>query len=1261
MAKTPKAITDMSTLARVIFDPDTVPPSVPTGVAGVATSSTRIDLSWSASTDTGGSGLTGYLVYRGSGQIAQVGATSLSYSDTGLLPSTPYQYQVAALDGAGNLSGKSTVISVTTQAAPTGPPVVSWSYPIASLLGIAGVQDYPSTAWSTYAKHNTMFMGGYWEGHTSLNRQAAVTGIKAASTLPTKTLVFQYMSLNQIDTSANGVAYSLWRSEVQTRNWLCYLVRTTGSPLPSLDGPPTQEVLYTDYAGTNPSLEYPYEFGAKYCYNAVLTTTREVRFTSLSTNLVATNLDGLLQDNFLCDPGLDGDFNRDGVTETHGSPTVITPWLQAGQLRYCNQMRALAPTKYVMANYGGGYGDAGTASAGVMQSQLDGGVCESFIGKDWSRDTWQGFVPMMAAYYKALDIAKNPQMVVFQGSWPDTASDGSALIRRGSPGHPSDGFPPVYTLPQYSRYIAGCAYIGGGQSAINKFSTGYSSNLADIVWPEEYDQAGAAALGWLGNPLTGTNGARPTGPRFKGMWVREFDNGAIVVSPSGNTTQTFTSTDLPGNFKTFAGTGVNNNTAFTSITMGERDARFLVRVISSGVLKTYQTFFPATQNPIVEDGGWVRGKSEGLNWTDPQTTAGWTWPTMNAFDGSHFIDSVAHRTGHQPDHYVRVVVHNAGAPSGLEVEILLRFQITAGTARGYELDWVNSSNELNVVRWNGPGGTAGGGAGVAYDIMGTYTTGVSLQDGDVLEGYVIGSVITAYCTPLATGIRALIATINVQQWATQHGGNYWSTGQPGFGGWNETGASNSKLGIKYFFASDYVANPTTLPLADPTVPLFTLIGSFKLPSAFQFGGSAMSATNGIMYISGLTQSQASLGSFQVPTRAQIIAGGATATTIQAPVSIPGDIGQSSGGNSTFTYAVGSLAYNGSLYINLAEFYNAASHQTGWLVKANTGLTTFGVPQGMTLDVEPGAPLSDFTGPLGLVPAAWQPVIGGPAYVTGGLGLGITSTLCVGFGLATFDPATASTSANNVPLRQWLNYKYSNIQGTFGDNGLWTRPNILGQISGTTLTVSQITLQGLVITRGATAKWAGGSTSISALGTGAGGVGTYTLAGSFTAAANTPIWISNTAVAPQSGASTGGDDLASTYDGPLGNVFFPSGTRSWVFVNVHHYGPEAPAGASNCDTSASSSNDPRRVQLTYYDGAAIVANRNAGNAISKLAPYAIANFPNWQSLFGACPGVISPGSENGWICIDPVTNIAYGNPNGMGGSNLTIYAWDIGTG
>ena len=85
--------------------PDTIAPSVPTGLSGTAVSSTQIGLTWNASTDTGGSGLAGYKVYRNG---TQVGTTTVeSYSDTGLTPSTTYAYTVSAYDNAGNESSQS--------------------------------------------------------------------------------------------------------------------------------------------------------------------------------------------------------------------------------------------------------------------------------------------------------------------------------------------------------------------------------------------------------------------------------------------------------------------------------------------------------------------------------------------------------------------------------------------------------------------------------------------------------------------------------------------------------------------------------------------------------------------------------------------------------------------------------------------------------------------------------------------------------------------------------------------------------------------------------------------------------------------------------------------------------------------------------------------------------------------------------------------------------------------------------------------------
>ena len=80
-------------------------PTVPTGLTATAASCSQINLSWSASTDTGGSGLKGYNVYKNGAYLKQV--TTTSTTDTGLNASTSYSYTVSAVDNAGNQSAQS--------------------------------------------------------------------------------------------------------------------------------------------------------------------------------------------------------------------------------------------------------------------------------------------------------------------------------------------------------------------------------------------------------------------------------------------------------------------------------------------------------------------------------------------------------------------------------------------------------------------------------------------------------------------------------------------------------------------------------------------------------------------------------------------------------------------------------------------------------------------------------------------------------------------------------------------------------------------------------------------------------------------------------------------------------------------------------------------------------------------------------------------------------------------------------------------------
>ncbi len=92
--------------------PDTTPPSVPTGLAGTATSGTSVGLTWNASTDN--VGVASYTVFRNGSSIGT--PTTTSFTDTGVSPSTTYSYTVNAKDSAGNTSAQSAPVSVTTPA-----------------------------------------------------------------------------------------------------------------------------------------------------------------------------------------------------------------------------------------------------------------------------------------------------------------------------------------------------------------------------------------------------------------------------------------------------------------------------------------------------------------------------------------------------------------------------------------------------------------------------------------------------------------------------------------------------------------------------------------------------------------------------------------------------------------------------------------------------------------------------------------------------------------------------------------------------------------------------------------------------------------------------------------------------------------------------------------------------------------------------------------------------------------------------------------
>ncbi|MFD0662761.1 fibronectin type III domain-containing protein [Thermocatellispora tengchongensis] len=110
---------------------DCAAPSTPGGLTVTGVTDTSVSLSWSAATDTGGSGLRGYDVYRDGTKITSTPLTGTTYTDTGRTAGQTYRYAVRAVDNAGNASGLSASVSATTTgcagdcSAPTAPTLTS--------------------------------------------------------------------------------------------------------------------------------------------------------------------------------------------------------------------------------------------------------------------------------------------------------------------------------------------------------------------------------------------------------------------------------------------------------------------------------------------------------------------------------------------------------------------------------------------------------------------------------------------------------------------------------------------------------------------------------------------------------------------------------------------------------------------------------------------------------------------------------------------------------------------------------------------------------------------------------------------------------------------------------------------------------------------------------------------------------------------------------------------------------------------------------
>jgi len=172
---------------------------------------------------------------------------------------------------------------------------------------------------------------------------------------------------------------------------------------------------------------------------------------------------------------------------------------------------------------------------------LDGGHVESVIGPKWAYsgtgadgervNSYGSFEAALASYRFQLRYARGPQVQV-QPVVYDTA-------------YYPEGTTPQQAKPELAkknpnkwrtlRYGLGLALMDNGYFTPNVSILEGEFNKRDIPIMDEYTRGlpwiCSASTKWLGQPVSGPLGAPPTQAYAKGVWVREFDGGLVVVNP----------------------------------------------------------------------------------------------------------------------------------------------------------------------------------------------------------------------------------------------------------------------------------------------------------------------------------------------------------------------------------------------------------------------------------------------------------------------------------------------------------------------------------------------------------------------------------------------------------------------------------------------------------------------------------------------------------------------------------------------------------
>lgn len=194
---------------------DTIAPSAPKNLTGTSTSTTTVDLNWTAATDN--VGVKNYSIYQDNNAL--VTTSSVSHSVSGLTANTSYAFKVLARDAAGNESSFSNVVNIKTD--DNTAALVTTSGNLETYLG-SFIDAVPGSSGNNYTIPSSVQLTKWNDVIDAI----LVENIDEA-VLKSAELNYQINEFTDTSLSPNQVFYILEEKNTKSNHWGTYVFSKT--------------------------------------------------------------------------------------------------------------------------------------------------------------------------------------------------------------------------------------------------------------------------------------------------------------------------------------------------------------------------------------------------------------------------------------------------------------------------------------------------------------------------------------------------------------------------------------------------------------------------------------------------------------------------------------------------------------------------------------------------------------------------------------------------------------------------------------------------------------------------------------------------------------------------------------------------------------------------------------------------------------------------------------------------------------------------